>query len=154
MAVKDRPSRRAGVEEAADRVLREREAQLRTVSELMSDCCWIRTESPDGTSRRTWVSGSFERITGYATEEFETVGREGLVHPDDLSKIQDYITGPPGVSEHVFRIVTKGGEVRWLHERMRVCTQPGCTATQTSPAARCSAAIERVNMFRPALLSR
>ena len=100
--------------------LRAREQQLRIVSELMSDCCWIRWEIPDGTVRREWISGSFERLTGYSTEEFEAMGREGLILAEDLPEALNFVSGPPGVSEHEFRIMTKSGEVRWLHERMRV----------------------------------
>ncbi|MEO1366072.1 MAG: ATP-binding protein, partial [Acidobacteriota bacterium] len=60
--------------------------------------------------------------TGYTPEEFESIGRSGLVHPDDLERIAEFIDGPEGISEHAFRIVRKDGEVRWLFERMSVLT--------------------------------
>jgi PAS domain S-box-containing protein len=115
----DRPER-ATLRALADEPSREREHQLRVLSELTSDCCWARWEYPDGTTRREWITGSFVRLTGYTPEEFEGLGREKLVHPDDLSLALRRVVGPPGISEHEFRIITKEGKVRWLHERMHV----------------------------------
>ena len=95
-------------------------SRLRAVSELTADCCWMRIEHPDGRSEREWITGSFERMTGYGTEEFSDLGLQRLVHPDDLSFALGRVKGPEGISEHQFRILTKSGEVRWLEERMRV----------------------------------
>jgi len=94
--------------------------RLKAVSELTADCCWMRIEYPDGRSHREWITGSFERLTGYDPEEFSDIGVQRLVHPDDLSFALGRVNGPEGISEHQFRIVTKSGEVRWLEERMRV----------------------------------
>ena len=94
--------------------------RLKAISELTADCCWMRIEYPDGRSHREWITGSFERLTGYDHEEFSDIGVQRLVHPDDLSFALDRVNGPEGISEHEFRIVTKSGEVRWLQERMRV----------------------------------
>ncbi len=104
---------------------RSREAQFRILSELVTDCCWVRWRSADGSEERGWVNDAFTDLTGYTSEEFEKIGRKGLVHPDDLEKIQDFIDGPVGVSEHAFRIIRKDGEIRWLHERMRVQEEDG-----------------------------
>lgn len=104
---------------------RSREAQFQILSELVTDCCWVRWRSADGTEERGWVNDAFADLTGYTPEEFQEVGRSGLVHPDDLEKIQDFIDGPVGVSEHAFRIIRKDGQVRWLHERMRVQEEDG-----------------------------
>jgi len=94
--------------------------RLKAVSELTADCCWMRIQYPDGRSHREWITGSFERLTGYDPEEFSDIGLQRLVHPDDLSFALGRVNGPEGISEHEFRIVTKSGEVRWLEERMRV----------------------------------
>ncbi|MEM9554310.1 MAG: ATP-binding protein [Acidobacteriota bacterium] len=99
---------------------REREARFRILSELVTDCCWVRWRSADGREERGWVNDAFAELTGYTPEEFDAIGRAGLVHPEDYDKIQDFIDGPVGVSEHEFRIVRRDGEVRWLHERMQV----------------------------------
>ncbi|MEO1085410.1 MAG: PAS domain-containing protein, partial [Acidobacteriota bacterium] len=108
--------------EADARQIREREAQFRILSELVTDCCWVRWRSADGDEERGWVNDAFTELTGYSPEEFESVGRAGLVHPDDLERISQFVDGPEGVSEHEFRIVRKDGEVRWLFERMSVIT--------------------------------
>jgi PAS domain S-box-containing protein len=94
--------------------------RLKAISELTADCCWMRIEYPDGRSHREWITGSFERLTGYDPEEFSDIGVQRLVHRDDLSFALGRVNGPEGISEHEFRIVTKSGEVRWLEERMRV----------------------------------
>ena len=106
--------------QASEGSTRDQEARYQILSELVTDCCWVRWRSADGLEERGWVNDAFTQVTGYTPEEFETIGRSGLVHPDDLEKIQDFIDGPLGVSEHSFRIFRKDGEVRWLHERMRV----------------------------------
>ena len=100
--------------------LRESEDRFRILTELVTDCCWARWGPLDGTTERVWVNDAFERLTGYSPEEFDQIGREGLVHPDDLAGALEYVDGPPGTSELVFRIIRKDGEVRWLHERMAV----------------------------------
>ena len=104
---------------------RSREAQFRILSELVTDCCWVRWRSADGSEERGWVNDAFTDLTGYTSEEFEKIGRSGLVHPEDLEKIQDFIDGPVGISEHSFRIIRKDGEIRWLHERMQVQEEDG-----------------------------
>ncbi|MEM1179740.1 MAG: ATP-binding protein [Acidobacteriota bacterium] len=108
--------------EADSRAAQEREAQFRILSELVTDCCWVRWRSADGEEVRGWVNDAFSQLTGYSAEEFEDVGRAGLVHPDDLARIEAFVDGPEGVSEHEFRIIRKDGEVRWLFERMSVVT--------------------------------
>lgn len=111
--------------DADRRAIRDREARFKILSELVTDCCWARWRSADGAVERAWVNEAFTQLTGYTPEEFEQVGREGLVHPEDLEKIRDFIDGPIGVSEHEFRIIRKDGEVRWLHERLRVQEEDG-----------------------------
>ncbi len=105
-----------------ERSLRKREHQLRRLSELTADCCWVRREHA-GKSQRTWLTGSIERLTGYTPAEFESLGRAGIVHPEDLPEALRHVNGPLGTSESEFRIVTKAGEVRWLHECMHVEAQ-------------------------------
>lgn len=100
--------------------LQEREARFRILSELVTDCCWARWGTTSGATHRVWANDAFETLTGYSPEEFEKVGRKGLVHPDDLEAASRFIDGPPGVNEHQFRIVRKDGQVRWLREKMLV----------------------------------
>lgn len=105
----------------AERVqLRASEARSRILSELISDCCWARWTSASGKVQRLWVNESFATLTGYSLEEFSAIGREGLIHPDDLAGAMRHIDGPMGVSEHQYRIIRKDGALRWLRERMLV----------------------------------
>jgi PAS domain S-box-containing protein len=110
--------------DAQHEALRLRETRFRILSELISDSCWARFKAADGVSERLWVNEAFEQLTGYTPEEFESVGREVLVHPDDLESVLELVDGPLGVTEHEFRIVCKNGDVRWLHERMSVSREP------------------------------
>ncbi|MCB1033262.1 MAG: PAS domain-containing protein, partial [Acidobacteria bacterium] len=100
--------------------LREREARFRILSELISDCCWARWGDTSGATHRLWVNDAFQSLTGYSQEEFESIGREGLLHPEDLQEALRYVDGPTGVSEHEFRIIRKDGQLRWLREKMLV----------------------------------
>jgi PAS domain S-box-containing protein len=104
--------------------IRESEARFKLLSELISDCCWARWTSAEDDETRVWVNDSFESLTGYSPQEFEAMGREGLVHPDDLELALARVGGPMGVSELEFRILRKDGEIRWLHERMLVRDEP------------------------------
>jgi PAS domain S-box-containing protein len=110
------------VEEAlrrSEEAFRENEERYRAVSELTSDFAYmIRIES-DGTIVPEWVSGAFERITGYSTEEIATPGRWlGLLLDEDRATwtehFQSFTKGLGGPVE--YRIETKTGEVRWLRD--------------------------------------
>ncbi len=97
--------------------LRASEARYRAISEITSDYAYAFVVEPDGTVVPEWETEAFKRITGYSTKEvMELGGWESLVHPDDLAiarqHFQAHVSGQSNVSEH--RIVTKGGEVRWL----------------------------------------
>lgn len=98
----------------------ETEYRFRVISELTSDCCWVRWIDAEGRRKRMWVTESFQRITGYTPEEFEQIGREKLIHPDDLKHALNHVDGPFGVTELDFRIMHKDGHIAWLRERMRV----------------------------------
>ncbi|MCB1054214.1 MAG: response regulator [Acidobacteria bacterium] len=102
----------------------ESEARFRILSELISDCCWARWTPATGGEERLWVNDAFEALTGYSAEEFERIGRSGLLHPEDLPLAEERVDGPLGVSDLEFRIVRKDGEVRHLHERMFVREDP------------------------------
>ncbi len=106
------------------------------------ECCWARWKLPDGGEKRLWLSDSFETLTGYSTEEFEGIGREGLVHPEDLPAALSYVYGPEGRSEHEYRILRKDGVVRQFREEMCVRSENdtvytlGVTRDITSPGQR------------------
>jgi len=106
----------------AQLALQASEDNLRRLSEMTSDCCWVTSRKLDGTEKREWIAGSFERLTGYTHEEFSDIGREGLVHPDDFARAMEIVAHQwevSGIVETEIRIITKAGQTRWLRERTR-----------------------------------
>jgi len=77
-------------------------------------------ESWRGSDKRyRYISLSCQRITGYSPEEFITDPSllERIIHPDDRKRMASHLrrespTSGPFLAE--FRIVTKGGEERWI----------------------------------------
>ncbi len=70
----------------------------------------------------TLLAGDIESITGYTAEEFlrGSVRVDQIIHPDDFARLQESMerlrTAPGYATEREYRIVRKGGDVRWLHE--------------------------------------
>ncbi|MCS6906330.1 MAG: PAS domain S-box protein [Anaerolineales bacterium] len=101
----------------AEEALRLDEERYRIISEMISDyACSFRVEE-DGSLRREWLVGGFERVTGYTPEESQVRGGwRTLIYPPDLSiamhQYRRAIAGEPSVSE--FRILRKDGRVRWI----------------------------------------
>lgn len=103
---------RARVEES----LRQSEIRFRTIADFTYD--WEYWVTPDGISYN-YMSPSCERVTGYHANEFleDTEMMERIVHPADRGRVlrhlrEDIGTGTP--HSMIFRIVTKGGEERWI----------------------------------------
>jgi PAS domain S-box-containing protein len=98
--------------------LRASEERNRTLSELTSDFGYSARFESDGSVRLEWVTGAFERITGYTFDEAHEVD---LFHPKDTPDIEASYErlkeGRPDISE--FRITTKGGNIRWLRRYAR-----------------------------------
>jgi PAS domain S-box-containing protein len=99
----------------ADQALRDAAERYRTVAEFSPDCIYWQT--PDG--KLAYVSPASERVTGYTAEEFIASPQllDTLVHPDDHPMWKDHChsrmpNGSPRPLE--FRIVTKGGQTRWV----------------------------------------
>ena len=118
--------------EEANRLLREEIAQrektqdalvaseqkYRTISEMTSDYTFVATLLPDGTLRREWMAGAFEKITGYSQEELKEMLNEfSIIHPADRPKLMDVL---PGLKEQQpiesveFRMVAKSGDDVWV----------------------------------------
>ena len=101
-----------------DRRLKVSEERYRMISEIMSDYAYAFSVEPDGRLTLEWVTDAFTRITGFEAGE---VHWSQWVHPEDMpiaARRKDaLLAGQPDVSE--FRIITKGGEVRWLRDHGR-----------------------------------
>ena len=100
-----------------ENALRESEERYRIISELISDYAYAFRIDPDGTLVHEWITDSFKRMTGYEQEEIDEQGQYALFHPDDEARteadVQRVLRGEPSSEE--YRIVTKAGEVRWVH---------------------------------------
>jgi len=115
-------SERISIEES----LRLSEQKHRYLSELMTDYIYSAIVSRDGSSKTLWVSGAFERITGYTLDEVNSLpnGYSSIVVPEDFPLIVQNTpllrTDKPVVVE--YRIIAKNGEIRWLRDYMRPMT--------------------------------
>lgn len=110
---------RKQVEEA----LAKSEERYRMISELTSDFTYVASVTPDGQWFVEWVTEAFFRITGYTLADIE--GPKGwicMIDPDDLPLVEQYyqtlFSGQ--ASESDLRIITKGGETRWLRSYARL----------------------------------
>jgi PAS domain S-box-containing protein len=102
--------------EAMEAELRESEERFRTMADFTYD--WEYWRSADGTY--IYVSPSCERITGYRADEFlkDPNLLETIIHPDDRAVVGRHLREEPledgGVLPVDFRVITRGGEERWL----------------------------------------
>jgi PAS domain S-box-containing protein len=107
--------------------LRASEERYRVVTELISDYAYSFTVEPDGSFMHEWLTeDSYRRITGYTREEIDAQGKYGLFHPDDVPSVErslDALLRGESSSGEV-RIITKQGEVRWLHIYRRPLWDP------------------------------
>jgi PAS domain S-box-containing protein len=107
----------------AEAALRESEARYRIVTELISDYAYSYRVEPDGTLAHEWLTeDSFTRITGYTREELDARSTVvALYHPEDqatvLRDLDSTLQGHSSSGD--YRILTKDGQVRWLHIQRR-----------------------------------
>lgn len=108
--------------EKAQKALKESEMRYRIVSDISSDYAYALQVHEDGSLINLWMTGAFEKMTGYSrTEIAEKGGWEFLIHPEDTAiafrQVGIYLSGMPSTSE--YRIISKSGEVRWVRDRGR-----------------------------------
>ena len=106
-----------------EEALRRSESIFRAVSEMTSDYVYSMKVHPDGSLSPEWLTGAYERVTGYTIEEAkERGGWQDLVHPDDVEPMREVLVNSlqeGGSAESEFRIVTKSGETRFLRSWAR-----------------------------------
>jgi PAS domain S-box-containing protein len=103
--------------------LRLSEERHRQIAGLLSDYVYSGHILHDGSSRTEWISGAFERITGYTPEEINQLegGFSALLLPEDLGEIAAALPSvrPGSTRSTEYRIRRKDGELRWLHDNMQ-----------------------------------
>lgn len=102
----------------AEAALYESEKRYRVISEMISDYAYAYDIHPDGSFTPCWITAeSFQRMTGYTWDEIGS--SYNLYHADDAERarhdVEQTLAGHPISGE--YRIVTKGGELRWVHIR-------------------------------------
>ena len=80
----------------------------------------------DGGWKVEYISDSIERLSGYPASEFISGSRTlmGLIHPEDFWQVNQFKNTIVDTTriETDFRIITRSGEIRWLHARARTAT--------------------------------
>ena len=123
-AVQDITARRE-----AEEALKRSEERYRTVSQVMSDYVYCFRIESEGKTQLEWMTGAYERITGYTIEEaMSGIGWTKIIHPDDApllrQRIQRLLAGQKDTSE--WRIITKQGDIRWLRMYGQPIVEDGC----------------------------
>lgn len=102
--------------------LRESEERYRNLTELISDYAFAIRVYPDKQMELEWLThDSFFRMTGYTVDQINRLQRVHLFHPHDRPMVaQDIDRALDGEAvSRECRIVTKTGEVRWIHIHRR-----------------------------------
>lgn len=106
-----------------EQALHESEQRHRLISQLTSDFIYAATVHPNNEVQIDWVSGAFERITGFQFEELAALRKSwrSLEHPEDhLKTVEAYtfaLSNQPVVIE--YRILSKHGEIIWLRDYLQ-----------------------------------
>lgn len=99
------------------RKLKDSESRYRMISNLTSDYLYHEKINSDGSSSISWISGSFEIITGYTVEEYNSIGGwKALLHKDhietDRKEFEKLTKNQKSVSE--IQIIHKNGNPIWI----------------------------------------
>jgi len=97
----------------AEQALRDREQELKTISENMTDL----VSMTDTEGKCTYISGSYKQMLGYEKDELLGQTVFDIIHSDDLpyalSRFQKAITEGKGYNME-YRVVKKDGTVFWV----------------------------------------
>jgi len=103
----------------AEQALNDSEERYRAVSELTSDLAYAFRVETDGSLVQEWMTRALSQVTGFSSEELvERGGWAGVIHPDDWLAAQRHTEKLLSGEQDAYdlRIVTKDGQVRWLHD--------------------------------------
>ncbi len=119
--------RELGERQRAEQALAESERRYRDITELTSDYVYEIDATPDGKVTVRGISGDFTKSLGYSIEELnETNGWASFCHPDDQKVVSEafaLVASSQKPTRVEFRIVTKGGETRWMLCYVRLARQ-------------------------------
>ncbi|KAB2860116.1 MAG: PAS domain-containing protein, partial [Anaerolineae bacterium] len=102
------------------------EARYRVLTEMMTDYTYAYKVLPNGQYELEWIEGAFSQITGYTPEEWEAGGLSSFVHPDDTHFTEHHLQflAAGHAYEDEYRIITKDGQVRWIHDYAKPVLDP------------------------------
>ena len=93
------------------------EERYRMIASVISDYVFSLQYNEDGKITDEWISGAFETITGYAPQEYFSIGGwSSIVHPNDReqdARDMNALRANQKVITEI-RIVRKDGNIRWV----------------------------------------
>lgn len=106
---------------------KERELHLETIIENLPGYVYRHDYEPEYPLQ--FVKGDAESITGYTTTELEedVILAEEIIHPEDREELwADHLKGieATGRFDSTYRIIAKGGEIRWIHDQGQLIEDP------------------------------
>lgn len=112
----------------AEEALRQSEERYRAISELTSDLAYALRLDEAGKLAVEWTAGPFSQITGYTEDDINQLENwQSLIHPDDQVELVTRMDGRSASQADLgeIRILTKHGDVRWMHIFGSVSLCPG-----------------------------
>jgi len=106
---------------------KERERHLETIVDNLPGYVYRHGYDPEYPLQ--FVKGDAETVTGYTATELEddVVLAEEIIHPDDRENLwSEHIEGiaETGRFDSTYRIITKGGDVRWVRDQGQLIEDP------------------------------
>ncbi len=100
----------------ADEARRESEERYRIITQALSDYAFCFRVDMAGAVEIEWLTDSFTKTTGYTFEELKPKPFSLYVHPDDIARVSQiqWMMKSEGPIVTEFRIITKGGDLRWV----------------------------------------
>ncbi len=105
-------------DQSSARRLREIAECWNALSEVATVFAYAYVVAADGTIARAWATAGFQGVTGFTPEELDAAGWENFLHPEDRHIVAERTAAVQAgrADQRDYRILTKGGEVRWLRD--------------------------------------